>query len=58
VVRGGVCIAQQAKDELNRLFVEGWILEAIRMGRGRHGESTKTWDLRMRHCDATADASR
>ena len=58
VVRGGVGVAQQAENELNRPLVKGRVRETIGMGGRRHGETPETRNLRVGHRNAAADPGR
>ena len=58
MIRRCVGIAQETEYEPNRPFVESWVFESLWMGRSCHGEAPETMNLRVRHCNATANASR
>jgi hypothetical protein len=58
MISSGFGVTEKAKDESHRALVKGWVVDAGRVGRRRHGQSSESRNLCMRHRDATSDAGR
>jgi hypothetical protein len=58
MIGGRVGITQEAENEAHRTLVERGVLEAVRMGRNSHCETTQTRNLGVGHRHPTANAGR